>query len=118
MIVGADDRCGTSDDGGTKDLAWMSQGSGHCSTCDGDSAHRVTTSFRSMGRSSLRCTPRVEREDGSWLIDGSMDIAELKKWFLFASFPGEEDGDFETLGGFVLDRFGHIPSVGESFTWN
>jgi putative hemolysin len=60
----------------------------------------------------------VQREDGAWLVDGSMDIAELKKRFFFGSLPGEEDSDFETLGGFVLDRFGHIPSVGESFTWN
>ena len=60
----------------------------------------------------------VQREDGSWLIDGGMDIAELKKRFHFGSLPGEEDSDFETLGGFILDRFGHIPVIGESFTWN
>ena len=26
--------------------------------------------------------------------------------------------DFETLAGFVLARFGHIPQTGEHFTWD
>jgi putative hemolysin len=59
----------------------------------------------------------VQREDGSWLVDGSLDIADLKTRFGFGTVPGDDDGDFETLGGFVLDRFGHIPMVGEHFTW-
>lgn len=60
----------------------------------------------------------VQREDGSWLVDGAMEIEVLKKRFQFGKLPGEDDGDFETLGGFVLDYFGHIPAVGESFTWH
>ncbi len=57
----------------------------------------------------------VQRDDGTWLVDGAMDIADLKRRFGLAALPGEEDGDFETLGGFMLDRFGHIPAVGERF---
>jgi len=60
----------------------------------------------------------VQREDGSWLIDGSMRIENLRDRFAMPSLPGEEDGDFETLGGFVIDRFGHIPQAGEYFDWN
>jgi putative hemolysin len=59
----------------------------------------------------------MQREDGTWLVDGSLDIAGLKTRFNLVRLPGEDDGDFETLGGFVLDRFGHIPAVGEHFTW-
>ena len=60
----------------------------------------------------------VQREDGSWLVDGSMGIDDLKSRFKFGLMPGEDHGDFETLGGFLLARFGHIPSVGEHFEWN
>ena len=27
------------------------------------------------------------------------------------------NGDYETLAGFLLTRFGHVPAVGERFTW-
>jgi putative hemolysin len=60
----------------------------------------------------------VQRENGSWLVDGSLDVADLKARFSFGPLPGEDGGNFETLGGFVLDRFGHIPGVGESFEWS
>ena len=65
-----------------------------------------------------RAPDAVQREDESWFVDGAMDVEELKKRFRFAVLPGEEGGDFETLGGFVLDRFGHIPAPGEFFEWN
>jgi putative hemolysin len=64
-----------------------------------------------------RSPEAAQREDGSWLVDGAMDLEDLKKRFSLGSLPGEEDGDFETLGGLVLDRFGHIPAVGEHFEW-
>lgn len=60
----------------------------------------------------------TERADGSWLVDGAMDVDDFRKRFSLPKLPGEGDGDFETLGGFVLDRFGHIPAAGESFEWN
>jgi putative hemolysin len=65
-----------------------------------------------------RAPDAVQREDGSWLVDGAMDIDELKKRFSLGTLPGEAEGGFETLGGFALARFGHIPSVGEHFDWN
>lgn len=58
------------------------------------------------------------REDGSWLIDGTMAVAEFRRRFELPPLPGEEDQDFETMGGFMLDRFGHIPVAGEHFTWH
>lgn len=29
-----------------------------------------------------------------------------------------EDGDFDTIGGFVFSELGYVPSAGESITWN
>jgi putative hemolysin len=59
----------------------------------------------------------VQREDGSWLVDGTLEVDDLKKRFALGPLPGEDTGTFETLGGFVLARFGHIPGPGERFDW-
>lgn len=59
----------------------------------------------------------VQRDDGSWIVDGRMEIDELKRLFKLDALPGEEDGDYRTLGGFVLDRLGHIPVESESVEW-
>ena len=57
----------------------------------------------------------VQREDGSWLMDGMIGIHEAERLLERRSMRGEED--FETLAGFVLARFGQIPQVGDSFLW-
>lgn len=57
----------------------------------------------------------VQREDGSWLVDGGMPVDELRSRFQLPPLPGEDDEDYETLGGFMLDRFGHIPRASEYF---
>lgn len=59
----------------------------------------------------------VRREDGSWLVDGSMPISEFRERFSLPVLPREESGEFETVGGFMVDRLGHIPGAGEFFAW-
>ncbi len=58
----------------------------------------------------------VVREDGSWLIDGSVTIERMKA-VLEADdeLPGEEENVFNTLGGFVMYILGHIPKVADHF---
>jgi putative hemolysin len=56
-----------------------------------------------------------QREDGSWLIDATMGIAELKEMLALGALPHEERADFQTLGGFVITHFGHIPRAGDYF---
>ncbi|WP_414662336.1 hemolysin family protein [Horticoccus sp. 23ND18S-11] len=65
-----------------------------------------------------RMPDAVQREDGSWLVDGSMPIDEVKRRFATGPLPREESETFETLGGFMVDRFGRIPVAGEQFVWN
>ncbi|HEY0946216.1 MAG TPA: hemolysin family protein [Opitutaceae bacterium] len=60
----------------------------------------------------------VPRDDGSWLIDGGMRIAELKRRFELGPLPREDEEAYQTLGGFVLDQLGHVPAAGEHFDWN
>jgi putative hemolysin len=57
----------------------------------------------------------IQRDDGSWLVDGGLAVDELRRRFELPRLPGEEDEDFKTLGGFMLDRFGHVPRPGEHF---
>ncbi len=60
----------------------------------------------------------IQREDGSWLLDGSLDINELKGVIEKESLPDEATESFHTLGGFVMHFLGHIPRSGEHFEWS
>jgi putative hemolysin len=54
----------------------------------------------------------VRRDDGSLLISGWMPVDEFAE-FTRIRLPAERS--YHTVAGFVLDRFGTLPSVGESF---
>jgi putative hemolysin len=63
-----------------------------------------------------RDTPEAkQREDGSWLIDATLAIGDVKSMFKLDTLPHEDDADFQTLGGFVMTHFGRIPSAGDYF---
>ena len=56
------------------------------------------------------------REDGSWLIDGSITIERLKSVLeIEDELPGEEENAFNTLGGFVMYQLGSVPMVSDNF---
>lgn len=58
----------------------------------------------------------VVREDGSWIIDGSVTIERLKSALEFGvDLPGEEENAFNTLGGFVMYTLGRIPAISDHF---
>ncbi len=59
----------------------------------------------------------IRREDGSWLLDGLLDLGEFKELVGRAGSPLEAGG-FETLGGFVMHGLGRIPRAGEHFEWS
>jgi putative hemolysin len=44
----------------------------------------------------------VQRDDGSWLLDGHIPIVELKDRLNLKSVPEEEKGRYQTLSGMVL----------------
>lgn len=56
----------------------------------------------------------VQREDGSWLIDGHMPIEELQQRLGRRDMGGR---DYHTVAGFVLARLGRIPKAGDTLTW-
>ncbi len=57
------------------------------------------------------------REDGSYLVDGSLSVTEFKKLFSIKHLPGEEDDWFQTVGGFVMTHLGKIPRAADQFEW-
>ncbi len=54
----------------------------------------------------------VQRDDGSWLLDGRLPLDEFRDLFELAAVP---EGDFHTLAGLVVTQLGHIPRIAESF---
>ncbi|WP_319240342.1 hemolysin family protein [uncultured Propionivibrio sp.] len=58
----------------------------------------------------------VQREDGSWLVDGGLAIERLKQVAgIEENLPGEDENAFNTLGGLVMFVLGRIPSVTDQF---
>jgi putative hemolysin len=57
----------------------------------------------------------VQRDDGSWLIDGAVGIERFRSLLDLDPLPGEEEAAFNTLAGFALHQLGRIPAVGERF---
>src|SRR5437867_6541057 len=57
----------------------------------------------------------VERPDGSWLIDGKLQIDDLKEVLKIPKLPEEESGRYQTLGGLVMLQVGRVPVTGDVF---
>jgi len=60
----------------------------------------------------------VEREDGSYLIDGSMMLDDFKDLLGLYSLtkPHEDPVEFNTVGGLAMYKLDKIPQTGDSFT--
>ena len=57
----------------------------------------------------------VQRPDGSWLIDGKLQIDDLKEVLRIPKLPDEESGSYQTLGGLVMLQVGRVPVTGDTF---
>jgi magnesium and cobalt exporter, CNNM family len=55
----------------------------------------------------------TRREDGSWLLDGSMPVAELKARLEIRELPDEDRGRYNTLAGLLMSVSGTLPGAGE-----
>jgi putative hemolysin len=52
-------------------------------------------------------------EDGSWLLDGLMPLAELRARLDIKQLPEEDKGRYNTVGGLLMSVSGRLPVVGE-----
>jgi putative hemolysin len=58
----------------------------------------------------------IRREDGSWLIDGSVSIDRVKLTLdINREFPGEKSNTYHSLGGFIIHVLGRIPNEADHF---
>jgi len=60
----------------------------------------------------------VQRNDGSWLLDGMLSTEKFKQIFDLEELPDEATGNFHTIGGFVMLQLGHVPRAADHFEWN
>ncbi|MBH8567163.1 HlyC/CorC family transporter [Nostoc sp. CENA67] len=59
----------------------------------------------------------VQREDGSWLLDGMLAVEDFFELFDMEEWESEERGSYQTLGGFVITHLGRIPAAADHFEW-
>ena len=58
----------------------------------------------------------VERQDGSWLVDGLLSIDDFKDRFEITGEMPDED-NYESVGGFVMMSLARIPKATDRFDW-
>jgi len=59
----------------------------------------------------------VQREDGSWLLDGHIPVPELKDRLNLDTVPEEERGRYHTLSGMIMLLTGTLPKVADAVEW-
>lgn len=59
--------------------------------------------------------PIIQRDDGSWLVDGLISIKDFHQAFDIPSLPGE--GSYQTLAGFIVFMLGRLPAPGNHFDY-
>lgn len=58
-------------------------------------------------------SPRfVQREDGSWLVDGRVSLSEVEKELGFVT-PPEVEEDYQTLSGLMMHYLDSVPKEGQ-----
>jgi putative hemolysin len=59
----------------------------------------------------------VQREDGSWFLDGLIPLPELKDRLGLKRVPEENKGRYHTLSGLVMWLSGRLPQTGDVVNW-
>lgn len=58
-----------------------------------------------------------QRQDGSWLFDGLIGLAELQDLLNLKRIP-DTGGDYHTLAGLILALLGKLPATGDAVLWD
>ena len=53
----------------------------------------------------------VQREDGSWLLDGAIPIPEMKDRLELKTVPEEDKGRYHTVSGMIMLLLGRVPAT-------
>lgn len=57
----------------------------------------------------------MKRNDGSYLVDGMAPLDEVKDKLKIKRLPGEHDGGFNTMGGFMMHSLSRLPVSGDMY---
>jgi putative hemolysin len=60
----------------------------------------------------------IEREDGSWLLDGLIPNDDLKDRLEIKHLPEEDRGAYNTLSGMMMLMLGRIPQTTDVIEWS
>ncbi len=60
----------------------------------------------------------VQREDGSWLLDGLIPVTELKDRLDLKELPEEDRGRYNTLAGMIMLLLGRLPRTADVVVWD
>ena len=58
----------------------------------------------------------LQREDGSWLVNGQVDIGAFKDRFGLKQIPDEEENRIHSVAGMVFSMLGRVPREGDTVT--
>jgi len=59
----------------------------------------------------------VKREDGTYLIDAQISFYNFLTYFEKTAWIDEDEQEFDTLAGFILDHLERIPVTGDKLSW-
>ncbi|CAD5369673.1 conserved hypothetical protein [Rubrivivax sp. A210] len=59
----------------------------------------------------------VQRDDGSWLLDGLIPVPEFKDRLDLKELPEEDRGRYNTLAGMIMLLLGRLPDTGDAVEW-
>jgi putative hemolysin len=59
----------------------------------------------------------IEREDGTFLVDGQIPFYDFLSRFEKTEWMNEGEHDFDTLAGFILHQLERIPKTGDKLGW-
>ena len=68
-----------------------------------------------VGQIEMEEPQATQRQDGSWLLDGMLEVDEFKEIFNLKILPHEDE--YETLSGFVMVSLGRVPQATDHFEW-
>jgi putative hemolysin len=68
-----------------------------------------------VGQIEMEEPQATQRQDGSWLLDGMLEVDEFKDIFKLNALPHEDE--YETLSGFVMMSLGRVPQSADHFEW-
>jgi magnesium and cobalt exporter, CNNM family len=69
-----------------------------------------------VGEMEIEEPQATQRQDGSWLLDGMLEVDEFKEIFHLPLLPHEDE--YETLSGFVMVSLGRVPQPADRFEWH